>query len=156
DVLEHPDREGLRFIGGQKSGHVHTTLAFSVGSTSTQSPTSTPGSPAPEVMEMARLAAPMPVTLPSYNQIGVHPLRYLVGRIEGDEARSSAWVVGALPGETRAARASIDPATRALFPVVVTRTNGGIVLENTGGVGLEVMGFTMSFDKFRVDASFDG
>ncbi|MBW1876978.1 MAG: PQQ-like beta-propeller repeat protein [Deltaproteobacteria bacterium] len=145
-VLVDPEREGLRFEGGNVGGVFAETFTFALDRAG---PSSLPGAAPGAQWELYRLAAPLPAILPSYNQIGFDALHYLVGLVEFDGTQGVAWVIGAT------ADGAPDPSTRAMFPVEVTWGEGGLVLQADGGMSLEVMNAALAIDQFRVSALLD-
>jgi outer membrane protein assembly factor BamB len=155
--LENLSRHGLVFTGGSDAGsftgHYQFTLAAD-----------RPGAipvPIPQqmrdpagILEMYRLAAPLPTILPSYNEIGFDSLHYLIGFVEGSEQHAIAWVVGG----TLAADQNttiFDPTTKSVFPLEVTYTNGRFTFLNQASFSLEALNAVISFDSFRLNARVD-
>lgn len=153
DYLVNPDREALALTGGEHGGSFDTTLKFQLelpGTGALPLPLpGTPGDPA-ATWELHRVAAPLPTILPSYNQIGFDSLHYLVGLVEGTFDRGVGWVIGAHLDDDDATVS--DPATRVLFPVTWTWTDGLLTLNNTAGFELEAMNAQIGFDEFRIAA----
>ncbi len=155
--LKDPQRDGLKTTGGTVGGPLDQTFTFSLpDGTLPALPLAVPASPGDDagVWEMARLAAPLPTILPSYNQIGFDSLHWEIGLVHGDGHDAVGWVMGALPSDA-APGVVADPATKALFPVTIHFVNGRITLENQGGLALEAMGASLSFDDFRLSARLD-
>jgi outer membrane protein assembly factor BamB len=151
DWLHNPDREGLRFTGGQTAGRVEFRHTFAVaGSSDAELPVLSGGD---TIWEMSRLAAPMPTILPSYNQIGFDSLHWLVTMVEDDGVDGVAWVVGAVPGEDGISRP--EPGTGNMFATTVHFDSGALVLDAKGGMGLEVMSAKVDFDRFRIAGQLD-
>lgn len=158
--LVNPEREGLKFTGGEPGGDFGATFDFTpTGGAATALPLPVPAGPASEggVFEMARLAAPLPTILPSYNQIGFDSLHYLISLVEGDPAAPEgaiAWVIGGkLPeGELEAVP---DPDSQAVFPFVVRFARGNITFENRFGFTLQALNATLSFEQFTATAQLD-
>ena len=157
--LKDPQREGLKTTGGTTGGAIDHTFTFTLQSP-TDAPTTlplpvptTPGDDA-GIWEMARLAAPLPTILPSYNQIGFDSLHWEVGIVHGTGTEAVGWVMGALPSDA-APGVVPDPATKALFPVTIHFDHGRVTLENQAGLALEAMGASLSFDDFRLSARLD-
>ena len=155
--LVNPDREGLKMTGGTLGGSFDETFDFEVkGGTATDFPLPVAQVPGEDtaVMEMYRLAAPLPTILPSYNQIGFDSLHYLVGYVQTAPGTMVGWVVGGMLDETTGLTVA-DPATRALFPVRADWSDGLLTLATGGGFSLEAMNATLSFDSFRVSMALD-
>ncbi len=150
-------REGLAFSGGRKGGTASVELALSLApprqGAFPLAVAPAPGEPT-SVLELTRIAAPLPTILPSYNQIGFDAMHYLVGMVEGDPASGKlvAWGVGAMPGPDGAVA---DPATKVLFPLEVDYEGGLATLENRSGFFLEALGAKLAFRRFRVALRLD-
>jgi outer membrane protein assembly factor BamB len=155
--LENLDRHGLVFTGGQDAGAISGQYQFSLAPDRSgpfpYAIPSAPGDPA-GILELYRLAAPLPTILPSYNQIGFDSLYYLIGLVEGNEQQAIAWVVG---GTLAADQNTVifDPTTQSVFPLVVSYTNGRITLLNQSSFSLEALNAVISFDTFRLNARLD-
>jgi outer membrane protein assembly factor BamB len=154
DYLEGFEREGLRFSGGTVAGTASVRIDATVqgggaGALSLPVPAA-PGEPA-GIVELHRIAAPLPTILPSYNQIGFDSIHYLLGFVEGTSERVVVWGVGAAPsgagGETE-----IDPASRVRFPLVLRYDAGLVTLVNDQRFDIEFNGFALPFESFRVSA----
>lgn len=157
DTLVDLEREGLRFYGGTRGASFAETFVFDVEETlSATLPLPIPAAPGDEagIFELSRLAAPLPTILPSYNQIGFDSLHYLVGLVEPSPWGAIGFVVGGRLAEGEN-RTTIDPASKALFPVEITWQDGLITLVNAEGFTLEVMNATIPMDLFRVSARLD-
>ena len=146
-LVDH-ERRGLRLSGGRPGGDVSTSLHLKTnarGEATIASPTA-PGESG-TTWEISRLALPMPTLMPSYNQIGFDSLHYLVGMIEPKVA----WMIGAklADGENTTV---VDPATRALFPLEVTRDGDRIALASRDTLRVEVMNVIIPFKAFRISA----
>lgn len=146
-LVDH-ERRGLRLSGGKPGGDVSTSLHLKTnarGEAKIASPTS-PGESG-TTWEISRLALPMPTLMPSYNQIGFDSLHYLVGMIEPQVA----WMIGAKLAEGENTTV-VDPATRALFPLEVTRDGDRITLGSRDTLRVEVMNVIIPFKSFRISA----
>ena len=155
--LVDPDREGLKLTGGSPGGDIEESFTFSLRPPRTGPfPLPIPQSPGDDsgVLELYRLAAPLPTILPSYNQIGFDSLHYLLGFVEGDDSKSVVWVVGARLAEGKNATV-VDPETTVMFPMEVSYDEGLISFTNEAGFSLEVMSATIPFDTFRITARLD-
>lgn len=157
DFLEDLDRDGLRFTGGTVGGSFDESFAFAVaardeGALALPIP-SAPGDDA-AIFEIARIAAPLPTILPSYNQIGFDSIHYLVGMIEGTPDRAIAWGVGALPGDG-GGPTIVDPASDVRFALEVAYDGGALTMENEEGFTIEFNGFALPFESFRVSTRAD-
>ena len=147
------DRDGLKMTGGTPGGSLDQTLALAIAPPpaapyALQAPDAT--SDASTQLELYRLAAPLPTLLPSYNQIGFDSLHYVVGFVEGSAGHHVAWVVG---GKLDARdQTVIDPTSRAVFALDVDDANGQVTFDNDAGFSLEVMGATLSFERFHIAA----
>jgi outer membrane protein assembly factor BamB len=158
--LKDPQRDGLKTTGGAVGGKMDQTFTLQLSAPDSTTPPALP-LPSPVSMgddagvwEMARLAAPLPTILPSYNQIGFDSLHWEVGLIHDTPLGATGWVMGALPSDT-APFVMPDPETKALFPVTIHYDSGLITLENRAGLALEAMGASLSFDDFRLSARLD-
>jgi hypothetical protein len=108
------------------------------------------------VLELYRLAVPLPTVMPSYNQIGFDSLHYLVGMVEGSEDGKHAigWIVGAKLAADESATVH-DPETKVQFPVEIDLRSGLIKLTNEEGFTVNAMNFDVPFKKFLVSARLD-
>lgn len=152
NYLVNPVRDGLRTEGGEQAGAFEEEFTFTVrqeaGGPLELAIPQQPGQPS-GVLEMSRLAAPLPTLLPSYNQIGFDSLTYLVGMVEGSPERAIGWLVEARRDpETGLSR--VTPGTRGVFPFIITYEDGLLTLNNQQGLTLEVLSATVSFQNFRV------
>jgi outer membrane protein assembly factor BamB len=159
NYLVHPDRDGLRFSGGEVGGSFAESFDFAVASrdTATSFPLPIPAQPGDPagVFELSRIAAPLPTILPSYNQIGFDSIHYLITLVESSApGKAIAWVAGAklAEGENRTV---IDPASHVLFAVEASFDGGLLTLENEAGFTIEFNGIRLPFDFFRVATRLD-
>ncbi len=155
--LKDPQRDGLKTTGGTLGGKLDQTFTFAMADGAlTALPLPVPATPGADagIWEMARLAAPLPTILPSYNQIGFDSLHWEVGLVHGNGQDAVGWVMGALPSDATPG-VMPDPATKALFPVTIHFEAGRVTLENQAGLALEAMGASLSFDDFRLSATLD-
>ena len=153
----NPQRVGLRMTGGEPGGTFEETFEFHVEQpTADVLPLEIPANPGDNagVIEMHRLAAPLPTLLPSYNQIGFDSLHYLIGFVEGSPENSIAWLVEARPTGPDG-QSEIDPATRGMFPFTARWSGGLLTFENRDGLSLEVMNVVIGFDTFQVAVALD-
>jgi len=154
DYRVNPERDGLRFSGGTVGGQFVSELDFTVrpaaeGGALPLPVPDEPGDPA-GVLELSRLAAPLPTILPSYNQIGFDSLHYLIGLVESSaDGDAIGWVVG---GRLAAGdnRTEIDPATRVLFPLTIRHDGGLLTMTSSGQFAIEFNGIRIPFELFRV------
>ncbi len=153
DYLTNATREGLKFEGGTKAGSFTRDFEFTVENADLPLPGPFPVSPGDlaAVWELARLAAPNPTILPSYNQIGFDSLHYIIGTVEGYTGRGVAWAIGATVPEG-ATTPIPDPNTKAMFPLAIEYGNGSIRMENQSGFTLEALSATLSFERFTLAA----
>jgi outer membrane protein assembly factor BamB len=149
--LVDPMREGPKLTGGTPGGPLDETLTMAIAP-----PPAAPfalhvpdaGSDAATMLELHRLAAPLPTLLPSYNQIGFDSLHYVVGLVEGAGDHHVAFVVG---GRLDAQNHTVvDPTSKGLFALEVDTTDGLATFTNDAGFSLEAMGATLTFQKFHV------
>ncbi|MCX5867026.1 MAG: PQQ-binding-like beta-propeller repeat protein [Proteobacteria bacterium] len=156
--LVNPERDGLRFSGGDQAGNFLETFTFSLNQSGPQTlPLPVPQNPGDDsgVWELNRLAASLPTILASYNQIGFDGLHFLVGLVEGQSGgKGIAWMVGAklAEGENKTV---IDPETGAMLPLEFNYNSGLFTLSSERGMKLKVMNETLSFRTFRISARLD-
>jgi hypothetical protein len=145
--LVNMDRKGLRLTGGTSGGTAKATIAATLNApgTATIDPAST--------WEISRLAVPLPSIMPSYNQIGFDSLHYLVGLAEPGATGGIAWMVGGRLDDQ--GNASVDPASKAVFPLTYTTHGGTITMTAQDGLTVNVMAINLPFKSFRVDARLD-
>ncbi|MFH1470011.1 MAG: PQQ-binding-like beta-propeller repeat protein [Pseudomonadota bacterium] len=158
DYLVDPERDGLATSGGTVGGTFQRTFSLDLATPAggQSLPLDIPGAPGDTqgVWVLHGLAAPIPTILPSYNQIGFASLFYLVGLVEGDGQHAVAWVIGAQPtGDTDLV--APDPATTTVFPMEVGWDEGLLTLSAPGGMAVEVMNFSIAFERFRVSSLLD-
>lgn len=155
--LVDPQRDGLRTSGGRVAGTFEETLTFTVpprdGRPLALEVPAEPGDPG-GILELYRLAAPLPTILPSYNQIGFDSIHYLVGLVEGTPERAIAWGVGAAPNGPDGATV-VDPTSRVRFALELESDGGLMTLANEDGFTIEFNGFALPFALFRVAARVD-
>lgn len=154
NYLLNPQRDGLRFSGGEVGGAFERTFRFTArphGERRFAPPIPrTPGD-ASGVWELYRLAAPLPTILPSYNQIGFDSIHYLIGLVEGDDTRAIGWAVGGrLAGAEN--RTEVDPTSRVRFPLEIRADGALLTMVNEAGFTIEFNGFPLPFEFFRVAA----
>jgi outer membrane protein assembly factor BamB len=141
------NRTGLQLSGGSRGGVAHTTLSLQVND-----PGATAIDPA-STWEVSRLAVPLPTVMPSYNQIGFDSLHYLVGIAEWSGTSGVAWMVGGKLDDQGIA--SVDPATKAVFPLALQANGATITASAQDGLSVDIMNITLPFSTFRVDARLD-
>lgn len=149
-------REGLKLSGGEAGETFDQTFTFTVAARGGAAlPLAIPAAPgeAHGVWELARLAAPLPTILPSYNQIGFDSVHYLVGIVPSTTpGRGLAWAIGALPTNEGTV---VDPASRVRFPLALEHDGTMLTLDNEVGFGIDFNGFTLPFARFRVAGTID-
>jgi hypothetical protein len=153
--LVNPMRDGLHFTGGDVGGTIDQTFAFAIPSHAPAlAPAiaipSAPGAPS-SVLEVLRLAAPLPTILPTFNQIGFDSLHYLVSMVEGSADHAIGWFAGAKLADDSNTTV-IDPDTKVLFPVELSYQNGLLTLINQGGFTVNAMNADIPFDTFRMSS----
>ncbi|MFO0679867.1 MAG: PQQ-binding-like beta-propeller repeat protein [Polyangiaceae bacterium] len=156
DYLQDPTRSGIVFSGGRKAGRMNTTFDFDVaeGPAGYDYPVPDgPGDPS-GVLEMYRIAVPLPTVMPSYNQIGFDSLHYLVSMVEKTPGGAIGWVTGGKLDE-KENRTVVDPETKVLFPVEVSYENGLMTLLNKDSFMINAMNADLPFETFRVSAHLD-
>ena len=145
------ERSGLKLSGGAPGESVDQTLVLTVATRGDATfPIAVPieAGDAHGVWELARLAAPLPTILPSYNQIGFDSVHYLVGLV-GSPARGRAWA-WAIGGRPTNDGTVVDAASRVRFPLVVSWEGDMLTFDNQVGFGIDFNGFTLPFSRFRV------
>jgi outer membrane protein assembly factor BamB len=158
DYLVDPEREGLVMSGGKAGGSFDQTFELGLALPEAAAALVVPSEPAEPAttFDLARLAAPLPTILPSYNQIGFDSLHYRIGLVATTQAGILGWMVGTRR-DTKTGAILSDPSTRSTFPVRVRAGAGGaLTFVSEGGFSLEAMGATLSFDRFWLAASQDG
>ncbi len=150
-------REGLRFtFRPGVGGTFDETFTFDVPARSeTPFPFPVAGAPGDDtgIVELYRIAAPLPTILPSYNQIGFDSIHYLIGLVEGDGNDMIAWGVGGtLNGE---GQTIVNPGSRVRFPLMFRWDNGALTMINEEGFTIEFNGFPLPFQYFRVATTLD-
>ena len=148
-----PWRLGLKAFGGRRSGRFAQEFEFEVAPrTRAAMPYAVPrkpGDPA-TAFELARLTAPNPTMLPSWNQIGFDAIRYLGGVVEGGERRAVLWFVGGRP-QGQGGRAVVDPSDATRFAVELEWDDGLVTLRNEDGFTLDFSGsWRMPFRRYRI------
>jgi hypothetical protein len=103
---------------------------------------------------VARLAIPLPTLMPSYNQIGFDSLHYVVGVVEAEAGHGVGWMAGGRLLEGGAV--SVDPATKALFPLDLAIDGDRLTLQNQEGLSVEIMNATLPFKTFRMAVRLAG
>lgn len=141
-----PWRIGLKALGGRRGGEVEERFEIEVRPRA--------AAPMPYAVgtsfEIARLAAPNPTMLPSWNQIGFDSIRYLGGVVEASGDRAVVWFAG---GRHDAAtdRAVLDPASATRFPLVLTWDDGLLTLREPGPFELDFNGsWAMPYRRWRL------
>ncbi len=149
DVLVGAERQGMHFSGGTPGGAFVQSFVVEVTDTGGTAPNLVlPGEGPATTWEFARLAAPLPSILPSYNQIGFDSLHYLISLVEGQGDDYVAWLVGATLDEQ--GRTVRDPGTVSVFPLALSRRGTTLTMTNQEGFVLNVMGADIAFDRFRI------
>jgi len=151
------EREGLRFtFEPGVGGDFDETFTFDVTPTTpTEFPfvvADAPGDPT-GIVELYRIAAPLPTILPSYNQIGFDSIHYVIGLVEEGE-NVIAWGVGGTLNEQ--GDTVINPSSIVRFPLVFEWEDGLLTMINREGFTIEFNGFPLPFQFFRVATTLDG
>ncbi|MFO0628362.1 MAG: PQQ-binding-like beta-propeller repeat protein [Polyangiales bacterium] len=156
-ALQDPMRDGLRFTGGSPGASLDVTWDLTVRPALRDPLTlrfpAQPGDPTPS-WELARIAAPLPTILPSYNQIGFDSIHYLLGAVEGDAGRAVLWGVGAAPTGTNGA-VEVDPTSSVRFPMIARWEQGRFTIANEQPFFIDFNGFQLPFETFRVSTRTD-
>lgn len=149
---ELDDREGLRFFFKPSSrGTFDQTFTFAVAP---REPTAFPFEVANAlgedtgIVELYRIAAPLPAILPSYNQIGFDSIHYLIGLVERNGDDIVAWGIGGTLDES--GDTVVNPASEVRFPLVFRWDDGILTMINEAGFTIEFNGFPLPFRYFRV------
>lgn len=148
------ERDGLRLTGGHVGGELSADFSFTLVDAATKAAVvAAPGDGTPgTVLEMSRLAMPLPTIMPSYNQIGFDSLHYLISIVELDAAGSGvAWMEGAKLADGSNATV-VDPTTKSILPLEVAFEQGRLTLRNSDALRVEVMNVTIPFRTFRIAA----
>lgn len=150
-------REGLRFTFRPGSGGTFDeTFSFTIGSRSeTPFPFLVAEEPGDDtgIVELYRIAAPLPTILPSYNQIGFDSIHYVMGLVEGEGDELIAWGVGGtLDGQ---GNTIVNPSSDVRFPLVFRWNAGLLTMINEEGFTIEFNGFPLPFQFFRVATTLD-
>jgi hypothetical protein len=155
DELTH--REGLRFtFRPGVGGSFDETFTFDIPARSeTAFPFPVADAPGDEtgIVELYRIAAPLPTILPSYNQIGFDSIHYVIGLIEAEGNDIIAWGVGGTldnQGNT-----IVNPGSEVRFPLVFRWDDGLLTMINEEGFTIEFNGFPLPFQFFRVATTLD-
>jgi outer membrane protein assembly factor BamB len=151
-------REGLRFTFDESSGatfdetftfeipaRTETAFPFEVGEE--------PGVDDTGIVELYRIAAPLPTILPSYNQIGFDSIHYIIGLVEREGDEIVAWGVGGVLEE--GGNAVVNPSSDVRFPLVFRWDDGLLTMINEEGFTIEFNGFPLPFRFFRVATTLD-
>ncbi len=146
-------REGLRFTFDDSSGGTfdetftfeiparsETAFPFEVGEQ--------PGVDDTGIVELYRIAAPLPTILPSYNQIGFDSIHYVIGLVEQEGDEIIGWGVGGVLDE--GGDAIVNPSSDVRFPLVFRWDDGLLTMINEEGFTIEFNGFPLPFQFFRV------
>jgi outer membrane protein assembly factor BamB len=150
-------REGLRFTFEEGvGGEFDETFTFDIAPrTPTEFPFEVASAPGEDtgIVELYRIAAPLPTILPSYNQIGFDSIHYLIGLVERNGEEIIAWGVGGTldeQGET-----IVAPGSDVRFPLVFRWDDGLLTMINEEGFTIEFNGFPLPFRFFRVATTLD-
>ena len=150
-------REGLKFrFRPGVGGTFDETFTFTVAPRSaTAFPFPVASAPGEEtgIVELYRIAAPLPTILPSYNQIGFDSIHYVVGLVERSQDDIIAWGVGGTFQE--GADTIVNPSSDVRFPLVFRWDDGVLTMINEEGFTIEFNGFPLPFQYFRVATTLD-
>lgn len=150
-------RTGLRFtFEPGVGGTFDQTFVFEVPA---RSPTAfpfpvaeSPGEPT-GMVELYRVAAPLPTILPSYNQIGFDSIHYAIGLVEREGDEIVAWGVGGTSDGQ--GNIIVDPSSDVRFPLFFRWDDGLLTMINEAGFTIEFNGFPLPFKYFRVATTLD-
>jgi outer membrane protein assembly factor BamB len=148
-----PWRLGLKAFGGSGGGRFEQEFALAVRA---REPVAMPyavplgpGDPAAS-FELARLAAPNPTMLPSWNQIGFDSIRYLGGVVEGGGDSALVWFVGGRH-DGASGRTVVDPAASTRFVLALDWDDGLVTFRDAGGFTLDFNGsWRMPYRRYRI------
>jgi outer membrane protein assembly factor BamB len=150
-------RQGLRFTFDDRSGGTFDeTFTFQVPARSSLAfPFEVASAPGDDtgIVELYRIAAPLPTILPSYNQIGFDSIHYVIGLVEGEGDEVVAWGVGGAldaQGDT-----IVNPGSEVRFPLVFRWDDSLLTMINEEGFTIEFNGFPLPFQLFRVTTTLD-
>jgi outer membrane protein assembly factor BamB len=150
-------RNGLRFnFRAGVGGDFDETFAFSIPPRSeTAFPFPVANAPGDEtgIVELYRIAAPLPTILPSYNQIGFDSIHYVIGLVEGTGNEFITWGVGGTLDEQ--GNTIINPSSDVRFPLEFRWDDGLLTMINEEGFTIEFNGFPLPFRFFRVATTLD-
>jgi len=154
DYLVDGERFGNMVMGGRVGGKVDRTFDLRTADKGSALPLSVTADRVP-VLDLHRLAAPLPAMLPSYNQIGFDFMHLLVGVLELDagSGRALAWVAAA---RTEGDGVVIDTTSeqRILFPLVGKISGDSMVLQ-TASFRVEFAGVDVPIKEMRIGATLD-
>lgn len=143
-------RFGLKFFGGKNGGNIDASYTFNVAPrTAGAMPYMIPSKSgdSSSVFEFARLAAPNPTMLPSWNQIGFDSLHYIAGAVEGKDNRALFWVIG---GKLDNGVTIVDPTLEVRYPVMLDYDGGLVTFSNYDGFKINFVGsWDMPFGLYR-------
>jgi len=149
-------RVGLKFFGGSKGGDIDQTYTFNIPARSgSVIPFKVPAKAGDPSMsfEFARLAAPNPTMLPSWNQIGFDSLHYISGALEGKDNKVTLWVIG---GSLVDDKTIVDPANQTRYPMTLEYDSGMMTFFNYDGFKISFVGsWDMPFGSYRLSAKVD-
>lgn len=150
-------RQGLRFVFRPGvGGAFDETFTFEIPPRETiPFPFEVASAPGDDtgIVELYRIAAPLPTILPSYNQIGFDSIHYVMGLVESQADAFIAWGVGGtLDAE---GRTIVDPGSEVRFPLVFRWDDGLLTMINEEGFTIEFNGFPLPFKYFRVATTLD-
>ena len=154
---ELTSRNGLRFKFREGvGGSFNETFTFDIGARSkTAFPFIVADAPGDDtgIVELYRIAAPLPTILPSYNQIGFDSIHYVMGLVEAAGDEVIAWGVGGtLDGQGNTV---VSPSSEVRFPLVFRWDDGLLTMINEEGFTIEFNGFPLPFQFFRVATTLD-
>lgn len=150
-------RDGLRFFFSPGvGGAFDETFTFQIAPrSSTAFPfevAEAPGDPT-GIVELYRLAAPLPTILPSYNQIGFDSIHYVIGLVERNQDDIVAWGIGGTLDQD--GNTIVNPSSEVRFPLVFRWDDGLLTMINEEGFTIEFNGFPLPFRFFRVATTLD-
>ena len=105
------------------------------------------------IVELYRIAAPLPTILPSYNQIGFDSIHYVIGVVEGADGEYIGWGVGGTLDEV--GNTIVNPSSEVRFPLELLWDDGLLTMINREGFTIEFNGFPLPFQYFRVAGALD-
>ena len=159
DYLVGGQRFGNMTMGGSVGGKIDESFTLKAAAKAQAAPPISVTGDEVTVLDLHRLAAPLPAMLPSYNQIGFDFMHLLIGVVELDltSGRVLAWVAAArTEGEGADEKVVIDTTSgqRILFPLV-GKVSGDSIVFQTASFRVEFAGVDIPITKMRIGGTLD-